>query len=327
MIFSCTGLIACDFSEIFGKMSSSKSTEPASSEPTKPSEQPTQSTTQPTEPTSSSSSTTEEEPQPEPEELVFEHGDNFTEEDIEFVKSFQGYHHMLSCTKIFTFSKMVEEVKIGREYLYYVDVDIENPYYICAYMDFSIVDDLNKWGAGCIDITRYVWYKFDAEESIPKEIDNLRLGWAFQIYDSVITKDIGNDIDCEHKFKFYSLGYGGVSNFRVIYEHMLIIHHRVLDDIGITIEEVPKSGRYYEVGKVADEQLYLKLYSDALYEDGTISNADNHKFLEYYYDILLPYIQRVEELDCYFVNVKGETLKLLYLGIDLDDLSQVLFMK
>ena len=116
IVLGCVSLISCNFEGIFGKTSSStESTEPDASakpseQPTQPTE-PTQSTTQPTEPTSSSSSTTE--PEPEPEELVFEHGDNFTEEDIEFVKRFHNYRDMESSILLYSFSEMISSVKLS----------------------------------------------------------------------------------------------------------------------------------------------------------------------------------------------------------------------
>ena len=322
IIFSCVSLCGCSFQGIidqFTPTTKPSETMQPTEEPTQPSEQPTQ----PTEPTSSSSNTVD----PEPEELVFEHGDNFTEEDIEFVKSLHGYQLMLYDPIIHTFSSMVTNVNSGRGYLYYANVDIDNPYYICAYFDWSVESTLREWGAGYIYVNHYVWYKFDSKETVPKKIDNLTLGLVLLVYDSTIIKDVGNDKDCEHNFRFYTLGYGEIKEFRAIYENMLIHHYEPIDENTIGIEEMPKSGRYYEVGKVADKQLYLKLYENALYEDGTISEGDNRKILGDYYDILSPYIQRVEELDYDFINIEGETLRILYLGINLDVLSEVLFMK
>ena len=84
MAFSCLALSACVWEGIW---QTTTSTIPTSST--------TQATTKPTDSTTATTTTTTtttiiNPDNNEPEDLVIQHGDNFTEEDIEFVKSLQG---------------------------------------------------------------------------------------------------------------------------------------------------------------------------------------------------------------------------------------------
>ena len=223
ILLGCASLISCNFEGIFGKTSSStESTEPDAS--TKPSEQPTQpteptqSTTQPTEPTSSSSSTTEEEPQPEPEELVFEHGDNFTEEDIEFVKSLHGRKldsHSPYYSPIYTgINDALVDAEQGNPIFL---VHIENPYIICSYEKPNMPEyEFDGWGGYTFDIQKYVWYKFDTQHDVPSKIDGMKMTrYSFLLYDCLIREDIVNGVEYNKWCKFYLQYYGEQSLHRI----------------------------------------------------------------------------------------------------------------
>ena len=183
--------------------------------------------------TTSSSSTASDE-NPPVEELVFEHGDNFTEDDIEFVKYFHKYEDMIIEPKIYSCSDVFDNTKNNKGYLYFVDVDIENSYYICGYIDLNIEENSLYYG-WVIDVEKYKWYKFNDKASIPNEMEGLSLGISFEIYDATVIKDVGNDVDCSHKFKFYTFGWGMVRGFREIYENMFYYHWAAIENMNIAM--------------------------------------------------------------------------------------------
>ncbi len=317
MAFSCLALSACVWEGIWQTTTS-----------TVPTTSTTQPTTKPTSTTATTTTTTTTIPDDggEPVDLVVQHGDNFTEDDIKFVKSFHGYQDMIAEEFLFSFSEMIDTVREGKWYLYYASVDIDNPHYICGYIDISTEENLNEWASGCIDVTKYIWYKFDADEDVPEEIGDLSIGWVFHTYDAVITKDIGNGIDLEHKFKYYSIGRGGIWDVIEIYEYMLIHYYKPIDEF-VGIEDIRRSSRCYRGYTTTDGKDYFVLRAgNSLNEDGTISNYldQNKKQLGDCYDALLPYFERIEEMDDMFTNSSGETFKRLYYGIPLDIIANQL---
>ena len=275
-----------------------------------------------TSPTSTTSTITE----PPVEELVFEHGDNFTAEDVDFVKYFHGYQDSLISPVIYSASDVFSNIKEDKGYLYFVNVNISNPYYICGFIDLNIEENLACWGRGAIDVERCVWYKFDNKDSIPTEIGKLSLGWSFQIYDATVVEDIGNKTDCKHQFKLYTLGHGSVVNFREIYEYMFIYHNKSIDNMNY-LEEMPLAGRYYRGYTTTDEKSYFVLkVGNSVNEDGSVLDYldQNKKHLEGYYAILSPHFEHIEELDDEIISADGKVVKCLYYGVSIETLTEIL---
>ena len=276
--------------------------------------------------TTTTTTTTTAPPPVDPSTIEFKHDDNFTEKDIEFIKSFHGYQDMIVDPIIFSFTEMIDTVRKGKWHLYYAHVDIDNPVYICGYIDISTEENLYEWTSNCIDVTKYVWYKFDADEEVPEKIDNMSLGWGFHIYDAVIAKDIGNGTNPEHKFKYYSLTFGGVRDVIEVYEYMLIHYYKPLDEI-VGIEEIRKCSRCYQGYTSTNGKDYFVLkVGNSLEEDGTISDYldQNKNQLGDCYDILSPYFERIEEMDDIFTDIEGVTVKRLRYGISLDIIKNIL---
>ena len=155
------------------------------------------------------------------------------------------------------------------------------------------------------------------------------MGWSFQVYDSVVTADIGNNVKFEHSFKFYAVGYGGVEKFREIYDYTVYYHWKSIENFEY-VEEQERCGRYYCGYRATNGESYFVLkVGNSLNEDGSISNylEQNKEHLEHYYDILSPFFERIEEMDYDKITSDGEKVRLLHYGISIDKLSEILSKK
>ena len=221
ILLGCASLISCNFEGIFGKTSSStKSTELDAS--TKPSEQPTQ-PTESTEP-----SETEKDPNEEPSdlpegviqstinyaenEITIAHTENFTDDDIEFVKRLNGrnnYYISYDRGRNDLSHTMFVTILANNLSLMYIEVDTDNPYFICGYIDLDLLDDTEKTVLeyGGIDITRFIWYKFSSSEEIPQQIGELDFFFitTFLIFDctAVDFRDVDNGKKYNCKYALY----------------------------------------------------------------------------------------------------------------------------
>ena len=277
--------------------------------------------------TTSPTSTTSTIMDPPAEELVFEHGDNFTEKDIEFVRSLHLDFQTSGEPKNYSFDRIVNELINDRGVFYSVMIDIENPYYIGAYIDFDLEENLKFWNSGIIDITKFVWYKFDNPISMSRTVDNLELCFGFEIYNGIIEKDVVTGIDCYQNFVYY-FDYNVNGYKPYIYPNMLIY---ISSSKNTSQHTLVRRNSYdnssFEVVVNENDEAFLNLYPDILYENGTVAKQEerNHKMLGSFYEALSPYIERLEELDYEFVDPHGETVKSLCVGIPVNDLTNVLF--
>ena len=324
ILLGCASLISCNFSEIFEKTSSIESTEPSetmqpSEQPTQPSEQP-----QPTEPTSSSSSTTE--PQPEPEELVFEHGDNFTEEDIEFVKSLHGADKYSSDPIYYTFNIIINKLQNNIGFFYQLTIDIDSCYIICAYIDLDVKENLKIYNSNIVDVTKYTWFKFYPQMDIPDTIDDLEMCFGYEVYSGIIEKDVVNNIDYCQPFIYY-FDYNNANNGKP--NEGMLMYMKLSIDITdyIYIRRNPYDVSCYQIVSNQEGETFFKLYSDVLYENGRIveHSKNNNELLGIYFDVLSAHFVRVEELDYEIIDPCGEKATSLFLGISLNTLKEVLF--
>ena len=262
---------------------------------------------------------------PPVEELVFEHGDNFTEKDIELVRSMHAYIDAIFEPYMYSFSKYVDKVKEKKCNAYFVRVDKNNPIYICGYMDLDDTQTVYEFGARYINIEGYVWHKYTDKESIPKEIDNLILAWCIRFYDAVITYDIGRGIECEREVMFFSVG---IPKYDALYDYTFLFTHWLsVDDIPYYVME-PFHEHCFKGHTTSDGKSYFVLkYNKVLDEDGNVWDylEDNRKQLEECYDILSPHFERVEELDYETVDLLGNPAIFLLHGIPIDIMTEVLF--
>ena len=157
--------------------------------------------------TTTTTTTTTENTSPEnpPEELVIKHGDNFTEEDIEFVRNLQGRVNYIGDPNMFTISSMLDNVQSGCVALYLMNLDFENLYYICGYLDNDVYTDIWKDDNYHIsmDVTNFVWYKWVEAESVPQTIDGVSLVWTFAVFDCFVEKDTIHGTTYNYRCKYY----------------------------------------------------------------------------------------------------------------------------
>ena len=290
IISSCFAFVGCDWSNIFG------------------------------------TTTTTTTGTPDPSTLKFAHSDNFTDEDIEFVRSLHGYQDMEVYPKIYTFSKIVDCVNAGEGTLYYVNVNVEFPYYICGYIDLNIEDNHMEL-IKPIDITKYTWYKYYDKESIPEEIEDLSIAWGVTAYDAVIESDIGRGEDCNHKFRFRSIERGLPEDFRIIYDYMVIYYWEEVENIDYIRDHWVNDIFFRGHTDTSGESYFVLKHGKVKMEDGSISDCleDNNNQLGDYYDTLYPYFERVDELDYEFNALSDELRVSLVHGVPIDVLTEVLF--
>ena len=257
---------------------------------------------------------------PDPSTLNIKCGDNFTQEDIEFLRYIHGYQILFSDMPSISFSNYVDRVNNEESHSYFVSTDKANPIYLCGYLD------LNDFGDTYLNVEKHVWYKYTDIESVPQERDGLILGWNIRLYNATVTKDIENGIDYEHKIKIYRVGRGGVPKSDLLYEYTVMFHN--LSIVDITYLEEPNFQSYFKGYITAAGKSYFVLkYGNIKMDDGSISDCldDNRNQLEDYYDVLYPYIERLEEMDYEFSTPSGEKRTSLVHGVPIDVLTEVLF--
>ena len=298
MAFSCLALSACVWEGIFG---TTTSTVPTAST-TQPTTKPTSTTTATTTATTTTTTTTTiiNPDNNEPEDLVIQHGDNFTEEDIEFVKSLQGRTHYMGDPDELSIPKMLNNVREGYFTLYLLNVNVDQPYYISAYLDNSIYTDSWKYDNfySLMNVSDFVWHKTPHNETIPNEIEDTSLVWTFVVFDCVIEKEVIYGTEYDHHCKYYIQCDDT--------EDILLIRSAFLlgNDITFLLREDSQfiDNRYNQY-KTFDLYLddngieYLSFTTSSYYD----ANYGKDCFGEYY-DLFSPYFITIEET----INEQGE---------------------
>ena len=146
--------------------------------------------------TASTTTTTNQDP-PSPE-ITFEHGDNFTEDDIEFVKMLHGQSPFFSHLEkpYYNLQDIIFQIKLNTPLLF-ISPDIDNGYFICPYIDLDLLssDEKEKLEYMPIDVTLYTWYKFYISEEVPYQIGDLELYERFShiLFDCSVTSVFSQD--------------------------------------------------------------------------------------------------------------------------------------
>ena len=109
-----------------------------------------------------------------PENPTIEHGDNFTDEDIEFIMHLHG-QKIPPDGYLITYN-LFDIMYMAKHNSPIFLMHLENPYVIAAYLKPDQYkyqkDDLGYY---CFDASKYVWYKFFEGETVPKVINDMRL--------------------------------------------------------------------------------------------------------------------------------------------------------
>ena len=283
-----------------------------------------------TSPTSTTSTT--EDPLDEPllnpplGDRTFDYGDDFTAEDIEFVRSLHNsYIGPSGDHTLFSFESTISEAQRFKTPIYYASIDTENPYFICAFANSKVLFELGG-PVAFMDVTKYSWHKFYDVDSIPESIEDKDLQHKYLLYDCTIKKDIVNGIDYDYHCKYYlsrktlllDNSYKNVLIYFpgdevVIEDKTTFLLHKTSENANFTLY----------VGK--DEKVYLHLYDKFLLDGKENEYGTAREILGEYYDVLSPYFVRLPELDSEGINDYGQEYVVRYVGISLNNLSQALF--
>ena len=98
-----------------------------------------------------------------------------------------------------TLKEQIDLVK-EKDYTFY-EISIENPYYICGYIN-PIAKTLLFFTSG-IKFDNVEWYKVENKDQIKDEINGTRLLATYLVYNANVEKDIVNNIELSKKSKFH----------------------------------------------------------------------------------------------------------------------------
>ena len=157
----------------------------------------------------------------DPAPVTFEYSENFTENDIEFVRMLhgQGASDSSGDRASYTLSEIVWFAQNG--YSLFL-MHFENPYAICGYLKPNETKAYVKGDDGklYLDVTKCVWYKYYDSESIPKSTDDMELTVSYLLYDCTVIKDISNGTAYDKELTYY-LKYTYGRDFDIISPDMI----------------------------------------------------------------------------------------------------------
>ncbi len=271
--------------------------------------------------TTATTTTTTAPPPVDPSTIEFEHGDNFTEEDIEFVRSLHGVDYSVQTEqKNYSFSDILSNANDENGYLYQAYIDIDNAYYICAYIDFHSEKNALYWSAQIVDITKFTWFKFNDLDSIPSSVGDLENALNYILYDCTLVKELKTDSVYTSKYTYYAR----FDNKKVpkLPNHDLLIFYP--NDISANkyIERFPCEITIYELFYDKQNSYYVKLLKEIVKQDGTVQDNNATKTLGEYYDILSPFFKELTELEEIY-TFEGEEYTYKYIGIDISVLQNI----
>ena len=276
--------------------------------------------------------------------------ESLTDRDIEFLSTDpRNYkdpgHWWVQLSDIVELTKMRCENGQEEAPLMWVQNSFDSAYYLCLYTyDDSFkpwLEMFDNWFNTDMSAKYYKWYRFDYCEfkDIPREIDGKELIDVLFLCDSVIKKDLISGESYNINFTFYlnvgtnidkytetQLIYNKVWKDMLCYRQEMIIDE-LLDDskyLFMTICLYDKTSRYVnDFPLYTDENGVVYLYflsDDGYYLDGEAITHDHviKRNLLDYYDILLPYFERLEELE-------PESQKYQVIGIKLDIIEELVF--
>ena len=254
---------------------------------------------------------------------MIEHGDNFTEEDIEFVENLHGqiiggnsdlYHS-------YTLAEVISNAQRG-EHLFWAY--FENPYVICGYKKLNQPKPpKDNEGNIRFDATQYVWYKFYEAESIPEMIEDMKISsYSYLLYDCTIKRDISSNVEYNKTCKYF-LKYAYGSDFDAYASDMIIYCGRTditkYDNKFIPSYKVTKNAYEVYIDENGAEYLFFK--HKRYLSDGSLEYDYAEDFFASYngdfYDIVSPYLEVLKEI----IDIDGDLIQ--YSGIRLDILMQL----
>ena len=324
MAFSCLALSACVWEGIWQTTTSTI--------PTVSTTQPTTKPTTSTSTTTTTTTTTIPDDGGEPEDLVIQHGDNFTEEDINFLEWLHGNDSPYASTDKRTgnLALFIIEILVKNDLLY-ASTDIDSGYYICAYRDLDALspDEIHLIKFKAIDVTQYKWYKFDITDEIPKQIDDLELydELSHMLFDSKVSTCIS-----ESKFENVNTKYillcrvsqlqAGLEHMKE-YQNMLRINYGEISSdndfnmIYLESTDAPWFQLQCHIDNNGKKYIVHKGYMSGTVYDGVPTYNEDllNVFLKVYREDLVSYLTYLPELN----EVMSDGSTRCYFGLPLDD--------
>ena len=279
--------------------------------------------------TTSPTTTTTKEP---PIEAPFEHGDNFTAEDVEFVQYLDSLDGITDPSHT-NFSDIISRMG-DKTTLYTVKIDMQStPCFICAYAPKDAQLIPFSFENGCV--ARFlIWYKFSDYNDIPEEIADQKFLGAFAIYDAVIERDIVNNQEYNRECKFFVPLYDGISEEEIktqygLYENVIIRQERKIVDsyepIFIQNNLYQKFACYRDVyGSYVDNsgiQYFLLARTPQKSTDDSLDIESQIESLGSYYVDFLPHVEVFD------TTLEKEGYDGSYICIKLDTFVEICFDK
>ena len=266
----------------------------------------------------------------DPAPVTFEHGENFTEDDIEFVRMLHG--------RIMTAQDDSLGFEIPVNYSLYdalscaqnhgmplLLMKFDNPYIICAYQKPNITNyEVSDDGTYLFDITRYVWRKYSVEDEIPEIFGDCSLSkYSYLLYDCTISKDIVNGTIYNKQCKYY-LNYSDKESIKMLSQYMLFLEDgiKAYTDDSKFIKHSDYGVGHFNI-HIHNDQEYLLIHEQILQNDIVISDMVSKQDFKDYYNIFSPHFVFFEELD-YSYEYNDNLFVKRYAGLDLNVLIETL---
>ena len=311
VIMSCSALVGCDWKNIFNKETSPEWEAPEGVVET---------------------TTTDKDGNP----ITIAHSDNFTQDDIEFVamrhSKKMGPNFGVNDVASISLGEMIRNAQDGF-FLYLMH--IENPYIIVAYLKPNLPEyELDERNNYIFDSEKYLWYKFNTTDKIPNSIDDNKITiFSYLLYDCTITKDIGNNSECNYRCKYYLNYYRESDNIEN--SKKFLAYYMGREVCSTNNKFLSKPANVVENSKIytdENEIEYLEIFGEKCYydENGNLSVVSDYvkeKLWPYendYYDVLSPHFTYFSHTDAKFENQGKEYIK-RYVYIKMDDFIDVLF--
>ena len=297
MISSCLALVGCNvFGELFGTTGTQSST--------------------------TTTTTCGGDPAP----VTFEHGDNFTEDDIEFVRMLhgQGTGDSSGDRALYTLSEIICFAQNG--YSLFL-MHFENPYVICGYLKPNEEKAYVRGDDGKIylDVTKCVWYKYYDSESIPESVDNMELKLSYLLYDCTVIKDLSDNTVYNEELKYY-LKYAYGSDFDIISSDMIMFcgfENIIEGDVKFLAQD--NAYQKYEAYVDGDGVEYLFFKHRKFSSEGTLTNDYSEQLFFSskgdLYGKASPYFKILKEVTDEYGNlIQYAGIKLdILLGLEIDE--------
>ena len=274
--------------------------------------------------TSITTSTTTQTPlDDEPPTIEFEHGDNFTEDDIKFVR--------------FLNDKLVsngDRITYGIDDLFYSEsgyipyvghIYTDNPIFICGYLDIDIRDNYLGYINGKHDVSQYKWYKFSASVPLPEVIGEDELIWSYLLLDACIEENGITKEKILHSFTYcIETSQNIIPEYLKEYETMIAYIGCFGEgfNLGDYCFDSIKDGLFrpgYVDGKGAS---YLVFQEQIVNENGTVKEECARDELKEYYDVLSPYFVALNQLEYTDIS-SDETVVYRFVGVSIETLVEL----